>query len=444
MAKKERRSEAPRRSSDTSAQILELLVDAGIALSEVEDFEQLKELICETALNLGQCEGVSLYEAQADGLHFIHSRNRVLEVRHGYRNQKLNFKKYTIPIANSTLAGYCAVQKKPVNVADVYHLPPDSPFSYNSSFDKANNYRSVSMLAIPMCDSRGILMGVLQLINRNDEGSVVAFPEFVENYLRALASQFAVVLRNARMAETLRLSRIETVRQFVKASEYHDKDTGGHIERMSRYSVLLYRVLGYGEVECETLRLASMLHDVGKISIPDAVLKKPGKLDEAEFEIMKTHAVNGYKMLCEAESPLLQMGAQIALRHHEKWNGSGYPDGLKGEDIPIEGRVVAVADVFDALCAKRCYKDSWPLEKVIDTIYESSGTHFQPELVDIFRDHLGEVFQILEEFPPETGKANIQHPGPASESKTGPSAEDANKNVDSAQGQVKKQESSAA
>jgi putative two-component system response regulator len=386
---------------ESSSQILELLVDVGIALSEVDDFEKLKELICETALSLGQCEGVSLYEAQEDGLHFIHSRNRILEIRHGYQFKNTSFKKFIIPLNHNTMAGHCAVEKKILNIPDVYNLPEGSPFSYNASFDKTNDYKSTSMLAIPMCDSKGQLMGVLQLINRNEGGKVVEFPNFVETYLRALASQFGSVLRSAHIAETLRKSRIETVRQFVKASEYHDADTGGHIERMSRYSVLLYKTLGFSTIQCETMQLASMLHDVGKISIPDAILKKPAKLDEAEFSVMRKHTINGYKMLCEAESPLLQMGALIALRHHEKWDGNGYPDGLSGEDIPIEGRVVALADVFDALCSRRCYKESWPLEKVLETIQESSGSHFDPTLVKLFEDNIQEVLKIKEEFPPD-------------------------------------------
>jgi HD-GYP domain-containing protein (c-di-GMP phosphodiesterase class II) len=304
-------------------------------------------------------------------------------------------------VDGSTIAGYAATLKRPVNIADVYNLPADATYTFNPSFDRLTGYRSRSILSIPMCDTKGELLGVLQLINRNEAGAVRPFPADVEPYLRALASQFGVVLRNARMAERLRRGRIETVKQFVKASEYHDQDTGGHIERMSRYSVLLYKAIGFGDEACDIMGLASMLHDVGKISIPDAVLKKPGKLTPEEFEVMKRHAQNGYEMLREAESPFLHMGAIIAYGHHEKWDGNGYPRGQKGTDIPVEARVVAVADVFDALCSRRCYKDSWPLEKVFETMRESAGNHFDPDLVDLFFQNIEAVNAIKESFPPD-------------------------------------------
>lgn len=389
--------------------VLSMLVAAGVALSEVDDFDDLLELICETALELGGCEGCSIYEARDDQgvsegrppeLLFLKTRNRALEAR----GAMPAFKTFQIPVDESTIAGYCAVSKRPVNIPDVHALPPRATYTFNPAFDRMTGYRTQSVVAIPMCDTRGELLGVVQLINRNEEGRVVPFPAHVEPYLRALASQFGVVLRNARMAERLRRGRIETVKQFVKASEYHDTDTGGHIERMSRYSVLLYKGLGHNDAACEVMGLASMLHDVGKISIPDAVLKKPGKLTPEEFEVMKRHTLNGYEMLRGAESPFLQMGATIAYGHHEKWDGSGYPQGLRGEGIPLEARVVALADVFDALCSRRCYKESWPVEKVLDTLRESAGTHFDPTLVDLFFDNFEGVKAIQESFPVDAPK----------------------------------------
>jgi HD-GYP domain-containing protein (c-di-GMP phosphodiesterase class II) len=382
-----------------SKDILSMLVSAGVALSEVDELESLLDLISETALNIGGCEGCSIYEAtdNCKELRFLKTRNRALEARHAMPP----FKTFQIPVTVNTIAGYAAVIKKPVNISDVYHLPSDATYTFNPAFDRMTGYHSKSILAIPMCDTKGNLLGVLQLINRVENGRVCAFPNTVEPYLRALASQFGVVLRNARISEQLRRGRIETVKQFVKASEYHDSDTGGHIERMSRYSVLLYSALGFKEAECDVMALASMLHDVGKISIPDAVLKKPGKLTPEEFEVMKRHTQLGYEMLRDAESPFLQMGAMIALGHHEKWDGAGYPRGLIGKDIPVEARVVALADVFDALCSRRCYKDSWPLEKVLDTLKESAGTHFDPELVELFFENSEEIYKIRNSFPVE-------------------------------------------
>ena len=375
--------------------VLEMLVSTGVAISEVGDFSELIDLISETALNIGGCEGCSIYDAEGKELHFLKTRNRVLESQ----GIMPPFRRISVAINEKTIVGYVSKSKKSLNLADVYNLPADAPFGFSPIFDQMTGYRSQSILAIPMCDSQGSLLGVLQLINRVENGTVVPFPTVLEPYLRALASQFGVVLRNAKITDELRRSRIETVKQFVRASEYHDSDTGGHIERMSRYSVLLYREMGFDERACDIMALGSMLHDVGKIATPDAVLKKPGKLTPDEWEIMKRHTANGYYMLKESESPFLHMGATIAFGHHEKWDGSGYPQCQKGTEIPVEARVVALADVFDALCSKRCYKESWPIDRVLDTIKEGAGTHFDPDLVDVFFNKIDQVLEIGDSFP---------------------------------------------
>jgi HD-GYP domain-containing protein (c-di-GMP phosphodiesterase class II) len=382
---------------DQRVHLLQLLVETGTAISERDDFEEVLGMVAETALRLGSCEGVSLYEVVGNHLRFIKSRNLVFESR----PMRSSFKEILLPIDEKTMAGYTAWSKKIVNIDDVYHLPSDSLFTYNPGFDTMMNYRSKSMLAIPMLDTKGNCLGVLQLINRNVDGELVSFPKDLEPVLKALASHFGVVLRNLRVSQALKQSRIETVKKFVKASEYHDTDTGGHIERMSRYSVLLYKALGKSEQECDIMALASMLHDIGKIATPDAVLKKPGKLTPEEWEIMRRHTVNGYEMLAGAESPFLQVGSIIAYTHHEKWDGSGYPRALKSHQIPIEGRVVALADVYDALCSRRCYKESWPMEKVLETIKESSGSHFDPDLVNLFLDNFDKIQEIQNRFPIE-------------------------------------------
>jgi len=398
--------------SEDSVDYLTLLVASGLALGEVADTDELLKMLADTAMTMGNCEGCTVYEADGDVLRFKLTLNRVLESR----GVKASLKNYTLPIDLKTAAGFVATSKKPLNISDVYNLPAGSPFSFNPSIDVMNNYRSRSMLVIPMCDSKGTVLGVLQLINHlsseNFSGEVTPFPYKVEGYLKALASQCGVVLRNIKMADEIKQSRIETVKKFVKASEYHDTDTGGHIERMSRYSVLLYRELGFDEASCDVMRLAAMLHDVGKISTPDAVLKKPGRLTPEEFEIMKLHTVKGYEVLRDADSPFLQMGATIAYTHHEKWDGSGYPRGLKGTDIPAEGRVVALADVFDALCSRRVYKDAWPIDKVFDEIRNCSGSHFDPTIVEIFFDNLDEVLEIKTQFPATQPHVEAPKPKP--------------------------------
>jgi len=193
-------------------------------------------------------------------------------------------------------------------------------------------------------------------------------------------------------------TRLQVVQKLGRASEYRDNETGQHILRVSRTAVLLATHTGWNEDECETLLHATPMHDVGKIGIPDKILLKPGKLDEEEWEIMKTHTTIGGHILADDNSDLLILGKEIALTHHEKWDGSGYPEGLNGENIPLSGRIVAIADVFDALISKRTYKDAWTIDKAIELIIESRGTHFDPKLISIFEKHIQEIIDIHRTF----------------------------------------------
>lgn len=196
--------------------------------------------------------------------------------------------------------------------------------------------------------------------------------------------------RTRELADT----RFEIIRRLGRAAEYRDNETGLHIIRMSKYSQLLGRAAGMSEAESELLLNASPMHDIGKIGIPDSILLKPGKLDMDEWEVMKTHPVIGAEILSGHQSELMGMASQIALAHHEKWDGSGYPHGLKGEEIPLEARVVAVCDVFDALTTARPYKKAWPVEEAIAYIHDNSGKHFDPELVNLCPAILPEILLI--------------------------------------------------
>jgi len=189
-------------------------------------------------------------------------------------------------------------------------------------------------------------------------------------------------------------TRLEIIHRLGRAAEYRDNETGLHIIRMSRYSKTLGQLAGMGEGEAELLLHASPMHDIGKIGIPDRILLKPGKLDADEWEIMKTHARIGADLLDGHPAPLLRMARDIALTHHEKWDGSGYPQGLAGEAIPLVGRIVAVADVFDALTSARPYKPAWPLERATAYLAEQRGRHFDPRLVELFLGHLDDFLGI--------------------------------------------------
>jgi putative two-component system response regulator len=193
----------------------------------------------------------------------------------------------------------------------------------------------------------------------------------------------------------LKQSYIEMLSQLARAGEYRDNQTGKHVMRVGNFSKMLGLAAGIAEEQAEMLLYASMMHDVGKIGIPDQILLKPAKLTEVEFELMKHHSEIGAKIIGEHKSELMQMAKQIALTHHERWNGLGYPNGLVGEGIPLVGRIVALVDVFDALISVRPYKEAWPIESAFDWLKKEAGQHFDPELVRLFLSLEAEVWRIV-------------------------------------------------
>ncbi|HET8707378.1 MAG TPA: HD domain-containing phosphohydrolase, partial [Pseudomonadales bacterium] len=197
-------------------------------------------------------------------------------------------------------------------------------------------------------------------------------------------------------ADELKRTRLQIIQRLGRASEYKDNETGLHVVRMSHYSQVLALAHGFPAGLAEDLLNAAPMHDVGKIGIPDSIMLKPGKLTEEEFAIMKRHPEIGAEILGESESRLLQMARLVALYHHEKWDGSGYPHGLVGEAIPIEARIVALADVFDALTSKRPYKEAWSVEAALDYIQQQAGKHFDPQLVELMLQHMPTILQIKE------------------------------------------------
>ncbi|WP_028865394.1 response regulator [Psychromonas aquimarina] len=197
-------------------------------------------------------------------------------------------------------------------------------------------------------------------------------------------------------AQTLELhqTRLQIIQRLGRAAEYKDDNTGLHVIRMSEYSRILGLAAGMSETEADMLMDAAPMHDIGKIGIPDSILKKPGKLDYAEFEIMKTHCDIGEQIIGDDKSELLQMAKILTLTHHEKWNGSGYPNQLKGEDIPRIGRIVAITDVFDALTSERPYKKAWSVEDAVEQLQKDAGEHFDPQLVALFIEELPKILEI--------------------------------------------------
>jgi cyclic di-GMP phosphodiesterase len=190
----------------------------------------------------------------------------------------------------------------------------------------------------------------------------------------------------------------ETIQRLAMAAELRDEETGWHIERMSRYAALIANRIGLDNFRCETLRLASSMHDVGKIGVPDRILLKRGKLTAKEFVVIKLHPEVGHRLLAESSATVLQDAATIALTHHERFDGAGYPAGLAGDEIPLEGRIAAVADVFDALTSTRIYRKAFPLGQALEMMRKERGAHFDPTLLDAFFPALDEALQIMQRY----------------------------------------------
>lgn len=233
----------------------------------------------------------------------------------------------------------------------------------------------------------------------NAQVQVKAYHDHLKNYQQELEAEVARRTEQlSRALHKLKEASLDTIMRLARAAEYKDEETGAHIQRMSAYSAAVARQLGLGETVAQWILYAAPMHDIGKIGIPERILLKPGKLDADEWEIMKQHTIIGGKILEGAKAGYLKLAEIIALTHHEKWDGTGYPRGLQGKAIPQVGQITAIADVFDALTSKRPYKDAFPVEKSFAIIKQSRGSHFKPEIVDAFFAIEAEILSIKETY----------------------------------------------
>lgn len=224
-----------------------------------------------------------------------------------------------------------------------------------------------------------------------------------DDFIRKPLQSLILRLRIRHQLSLVRVARLEqsqkdAIQMLSEAGHYNDTDTGMHIWRMAAYAAALARAAGLPDDDVELIKLAAPMHDTGKIGTPDHILKKPGKLDADEWVIMKQHAMIGYEILSKSDEPLFTAAASIARHHHEKWDGSGYPDGLSGEKIPLFARIVAVADVFDAVTTRRAYKAPWTTEEAFALIESSKGSHFDPELATLFLSIKDRILEIKEQY----------------------------------------------
>ena len=281
------------------------------------------------------------------------------------------------------------------NVPDLiltdYMMPEMDGLEFIQRLRLKEEMREVPVVVVTTADVKEIRQQALEL------GAIDFLTKPVDGHELMARARNLLALRKSQLTLHDRAAE-ELVMRLSKAAEYRDPETGAHIERMARFSALIGRRLGLSTERAERLELAAPMHDVGKVGIPDMILLKPDRLTEGEFAIMKQHAVFGWEILKDSPSRLVRLAAEIARSHHEKYDGTGYPAGLTGEAIPLEGRIVAVADVYDALTSTRPYKQPWPVNQAVDFLREQSGRHFDPACVVAFLEEMDEVLRIMSEF----------------------------------------------
>jgi response regulator RpfG family c-di-GMP phosphodiesterase len=401
------------------------IIDLSLELNQVKDLDILLDRILAEARSFVNADAGSIYTREQDKLKFSYSQNETLQAALP-AGKKLIYSSFTIPINKRSIAGYAADTGEILNISDVYAIHEDSSYAFSQDFDKMSRYRTQSMLTIPLTTRRENVIGVLQLINAKDsKGQIVEFPKSVEPLLVHFANIAANAIERANMTRSMILRTIEMARLR------DPKETGTHVQRVASYSVAIYEVwamqkgITEGEVERDKdiLKISSMLHDVGKVAIPDTILKKPDKLNDREFEAMKNHTWMGAQLFTDTFSEYDEASATIALNHHERWDGSGYPGfvdprngepitgfelspgkprGRKGEEIPPFGRIVAIADVYDALSSTRAYKDAWDEDRILETMKSESGNHFDPEMIEAFFYSLDVIQNVKERIPEDT------------------------------------------
>jgi len=401
---------------------LQEIIRVGNEVTEINDLDLLLEKILTKAREFVNADAGSIYIREGDQLKFSHSQNDALSKKL-QPGKKLIYTTFSLPINNNSIAGYVANTGEILNISDVYEISEDVSYGFSKNFDEVSHYRSKSMLTIPLKTSRGDIVGVIQMINAQDEsGTIVSFSREDEPLIAHFANNAAIAIERAQMTRAIIL-------RMVNMAELRDpKETGAHVHRVAGYAVEIYETWalkkGYSQESIDKVldvfRMAAMLHDVGKVAISDVILKKPAKLTDEEFDIMKQHTFLGAKLFGAAKSDFDEAAQNVALNHHEKWNGRGYPGFIdfltgeplpghedpdkraypkKGDEIPIFGRIVALADVYDALSSVRCYKEAWDEDRVLSVIKEETGQHFDPEVVDAFFSSLDMIHNIKDRYP---------------------------------------------
>ncbi len=380
------------RTAGEIADVLKATLDIGVNLSQEPDRSKLFNSILTQTRRQTRCEGGSLYILEDKRLRLLAAQNDKIpaEIICRVLDRDMTASKHS-------LAGYVTHSGRVMNVPDAYSLASGSPFHLARDLDAAMNYRTVSVLAIPLKCPDGQTIGVLELINRlSPDGKPIPFSDTEIHSVMPLASMAAVTIHNDLLRRNLKRAHLDTIIRLSTAAEFRDDASAGHIRSVSNTSAILAGAIGLDDKKIELVQYAAPMHDIGKVGIPDNILKKPDELTPKERSIVETHTTIGAKILDDPKNDLMVMAREVAMSHHEKWDGRGYPQKLAGHQIPLAARIVALADVFDTLISKRCYKDAYSLDTALDIIRSEASKHFDPRLVDAFFENLYEILQACD------------------------------------------------
>jgi response regulator RpfG family c-di-GMP phosphodiesterase len=382
-------------------------------LNRIKDIDSLLDRVLLESRRFSRADAGSIYLLENQKLRINYTQNDTLMREES--GAKFLYQNHEIAVNDKSMAGYVAMTRKPLIIADAYGLSDGVPYRFNRSFDETARYRTRSVLTVPLMASQNRLIGVMQIINSLDENrQAVPFRNEDELVVAYFANHAAGSIEKTKMTR-------EIILRMIGIAELRDpEETGAHVNRVGAYSIEIYskwaanHQLADAEIKKvrDILRIAAMLHDVGKVAISDTLLKKHGPLAPDEFMQMQKHVILGARLFKNSTSDWDDMAAEIALNHHEKWDGSGYPGkvgdvsaddwrpgpGKKGEEIPFFARIVALSDVYDALSSQRAYKECWAEEKVLGYIRAERGKQFDPELVDVFFSIYGIIRAIKDKY----------------------------------------------
>ena len=353
----------------------------------------------------------NICSAEAGTIFMVRKKNRQLYLQPvSVQNDAVRVRRtdFMLPVDDTTIAGHVALSGTPLAIKDVYKIKKQAPYHFNPE-NEHPKYRTKSMLCFPLKNLQGKVIGVVQLINAKRKNQTTQFTKAATDLVSALSSVIGHFLERSLMlhsiqnknrtltakSRTIAMLQTQTEEAFQhsivllsRAAEIHDEDTGNHVLRVNHYSKAFGELLGMPAAWCQELGYSAQLHDVGKMSINSAVLKKRGKLTQQERNEMNKHTLYGYQILHKV--PRFEMAAEIALHHHERWDGTGYPHGLKEKAIPLSARIVQIADIYDALRSARSYKPAWSHKKTVQVLTRGDDritpkAHFDPELITLFK-----------------------------------------------------------